>query len=383
MKVLNSLTEKEKSELKTGIIEVTGKAMNRTALGVVDAMIQLYPKATFEELKKMLPDEINPGFDKFGQANENGKKYDSLFKPNGDRLYGVIQSGSIREECENRNLILSKSHYTGEGETFKTSDGIEVLVSYKWESKDAVTGESDIENLINHVSQYGVVVTKVEKKEAFNKGEYNLEIINPILFKRITNPEEKKKFPWWIIILALLLLGILAYFLLSKKSTPQVVAAPQVAITTPTIAPVVAKSLEIQPEVDTITVIKNAIAAGISTENRSINFNDILFKYDSDSILTESNESLNEAFSFLNDIPQLKVKIVGHTSNEGKAKYNEKLSKKRAVAVLNYLVGKGISEDRMNAEGKGSSEPVAENDTDENKQKNRRIQFIITDDGNK
>lgn len=166
-----------------------------------------------------------------------------------------------------------------------------------------------------------------------------------------------------------LIIRHIGLFSIKQKSTPQVFVAPQVAITTPTIAPVVAKSLEIQPEVDTITVIKNAIAAGISTENRSINFNDILFKYDSDSILTESNESLNEAFSFLDDIPQLKVKIVGHTSNEGKAKYNEKLSKKRAVAVLNYLVGKGISENRMNAEGKGSSEPVAENDTDENKQK--------------
>ena len=374
MKVLNSLTEKEKSELKTGIIEVTGKAMNRTALGVVDAMIQLYPKATFEELKEMLPDSINTAAP---------KNYKSLFKPYTERLYGVIQPGSIKTECEAQGLDINASHFIKPEETFKTSDDVEVLVSKSWESTDTSTSENDLQNLINHVSQYGVVVTKVEKKEAFNKGEYNLEIINPILFKRITNPEEKKKFPWWIIILALLLLGILAYFLLSKKSTPQVVAAPQVAITTPTIAPVVAKSLEIQPEVDTITVIKNAIAAGISTENRSINFNDILFKYDSDSILTESNESLNEAFSFLNDIPQLKVKIVGHTSNEGKAKYNEKLSKKRAVAVLNYLVGKGISEDRMNAEGKGSYEPVAENDTDENKQKNRRIQFIITDDGNK
>ena len=374
MKVLNSLTEKEKSELKTGIIEVTGKAMNRTALGVVDAMIQLYPKATFEELKEMLPDSINTAAP---------KNYKSLFKPYTERLYGVIQPGSIKTECKEQGLDISASHFIKPEETFKTSDDVEVLVSKSWESTDTSTKENDLQNLINHVSQYGVVVTKVEKKEAFNKGEYNLEIINPILFKRITNPEEKKKFPWWIIILALLLLGILAYFLLSKKSTPQVVAAPQVAITTPTIAPVVAKSLEIQPEVDTITVIKNAIAAGISTENRSINFNDILFKYDSDSILTESNESLNEAFSFLNDIPQLKVKIVGHTSNEGKAKYNEKLSKKRAVAVLNYLVGKGISEDRMNAEGKGSTEPVAENDTDENKQKNRRIQFIITDDGNK
>ena len=374
MKVLNSLTEKEKSELKTGVIEVTGKAMNRTALGVVDALMQLYPKATFEELKKMLPDTINVAAP---------KNYKSLFKPYTERLYGVIQPGSIRTECQDQGIDINASHFTKPEETFKTSDGVEVLVSKSWESTDTSTSENDLQNLINHVSQYGVVVTKVEKKLAFNKGEYNLEIINPILFKRLTNPEEKKKFPWWILILALLLLGILAYFLLSKKSTPQVAAAPQVAITTPTIAPVVAKSMEIQPEVDTITVIKNAIAAGISTENRSINFNDILFKYDSDSILTESNESLNEAFSFLNDIPQLKVKIVGHTSNEGKAKYNEKLSKKRAVAVLNYLVGKGISEDRMNAEGKGSSEPVAENDTDENKQKNRRIQFIITDDGNK
>ena len=374
MKVLNSLTEKEKSELKTGVIEVTGKAMNRTALGVVDALMQLYPKATFEELKKMLPDTINVAAP---------KNYKSLFKPYTERLYGVIQPGSIRTECQDQGFDINASHFTKPEETFKTSDGVEVLVSKSWESTDTSTSENDLQNLINHVSQYGVVVTKVEKKEAFNKGEYNLEIINPILFKRLTNPEEKKKFPWWILILALLLLGILAYFLLSKKSTPPVAAAPQVAITTPTIAPVVAKSMEIQPEVDTITVIKNAIAAGISTENRSINFNDILFKYDSDSILTESNESLNEAFSFLNDIPQLKVKIVGHTSNEGKAKYNEKLSKKRAVAVLNYLVGKGISEDRMNAEGKGSTEPVAENDTDENKQKNRRIQFIITDDGNK
>ena len=374
MKVLNSLTEKEKTELKTGVIEVTGKAMNRTALGVVDALIQLYPKATFEELKEMLPDSINTAAP---------KNYKSLFKPYTERLYGVIQPGSIKTECKEQGIDMSASHFIKPEETFKTSDGVEVLVSKSWESTDTSTRENDLQNLINQVSQYGVVVTKLEKKEAFNKGEYNLEIINPILYSRLTKTEEKKKFPWWILILALLILGILAYFLLSKKSTPQVAAAPQVAITTPTIAPVVAKSLEIQPEVDTITVIKNAIAAGISTENRSINFNDILFKYDSDSILTESNESLNEAFSFLNDIPQLKVKIVGHTSNEGKAKYNEKLSKKRAVAVLNYLIAKGISEDRMNAEGKGSSELVAENDTDENKQKNRRIQFIITDDGNK
>jgi outer membrane protein OmpA-like peptidoglycan-associated protein len=373
MKVKDSLTEKEKSELKTGVIEVTGKAMNRTALGVVDALMQLYPKATFEELKEMLPDSINTAAP---------KNYKSLFKPYSERLYGVIQPGSIKTECKEQGLDVSASHFIKPEETFKSSDGVEVLVAKSWESADTSTGENDLQNLINHVSKYGVLVTKVEKKIAFNKGEYNLEIINPVLFKRLTNPEEKKKFPWWILILALLLLGMLAYFLLSKKPDSQVAAATQVVITTTAKAPVVSKTPQIQPEIDTITSIKNAIAAGANTENRSVNFNDILFKYDSDSILTESEASLDEAFSFLNEIPKLQVKIVGHTSNEGKAKYNEKLSKKRAVAVLNYLVGKGIAEDRMVAEGKGSYEPVAENDTDENKQKNRRIQFVITDDGN-
>jgi outer membrane protein OmpA-like peptidoglycan-associated protein len=373
MKVLVSLTEKEKSDLKTGVIEVTGKAMNRTALGVVDALMQLYPKATFAELKQMLPDTINTAAP---------KNYKSLFKPYSERLYGVIQPGTIKTECQEQGLDVSASHFIKPEETFKTIDGVEVLVAKSWESADTSTGENDLQNLINHVSQYGVKVTKVEKKESFNKGEYNLEIINPILFKRLTNPEKKKKFPWWILILIALLLAILAYFLLAKKSTPEVIPAPQAAVTPRTIAPVVAKNPEVQPEIDTITSIKNAIAAGANTENRSINFNDILFKYDSDSILTESNASLNEAYSFLNEIPKLKVKIVGHTSNEGKAKYNQKLSKKRAVAVLNYLVGKGIAEDRMVAEGKGSGEPIAENDTEENKQKNRRIQFIITADGN-
>jgi len=373
MKVKDSLTEKEKSDLKTGVIEVTGKAMNRTALGVVDALMQLYPKATFEELKEMLPDSINTAAP---------KNYKSLFKPYSERLYGVIQPGSIKTECKEQGLDISASHFIKPEETFKTIDGVEVLVAKSWESADTSTGENDLQNLINHVSQYGVKVTKVEKKETFNKGEYNLEIINPVLFKRLTNPEENKKFPWWIIILIAILLAILAYFLLAKKSTHEVAAAPQVVITNSTIAPVEAKTPKIQPEIDTITSIKNAIAAGANTENRSVNFNDILFEYDSDSILTESEASLDEAFSFLNEIPKLKVKILGHTSNEGKAKYNEKLSKKRAVAVLNYLIGKGIAEDRMVAEGKGSSEPLAENDTDQNKQKNRRIQFIITDDGN-
>ena len=58
IKIHQKLSDSEIQALKNGVIEVTGKAMNRTALGIVDAMTNLYPKATFEELKEMLPDSL-------------------------------------------------------------------------------------------------------------------------------------------------------------------------------------------------------------------------------------------------------------------------------------------------------------------------------------
>ena len=188
------------------MIEVTGKAMNRTAIGVVDALVTLYPKATFEELKEMLPDSINPSAP---------KNYKSLFKPYTTRDYGVIQSGSIRNECTEQELDINASHFIEKDETFTSADGVEILVSKSWESKDTETGESDIQNLIDHVSKYGIRVTQVEKKESFNKGNYNLDIINPSLKAAIEKAATKKKFPWWIILI-LLGLSIGAYLMLKK-----------------------------------------------------------------------------------------------------------------------------------------------------------------------
>jgi len=381
MKTFNKLTEAQKNELKKGIIEVESKTMNATALGVVDALLKLYPKVTFAELKEMLPDDINPGFDKFGQANENGKKYDSLFKPNGERLYGVIQPGSIREECENRNLILSKSHFTGEEQTFKTSDGIEVLVSYKWESKDAVTGESDIENLIKHVEQYGVKVVSFESAKPFKKGEYSINVINPTLFNEIQNPVvksadptnvPKKKFPWWIVILILLLLSGILFFITNIKEKEETIPQEQTTLT---------NDNEEENRISPLDEIKNQITAGENTEGKSVSFHEILFEKDSDVLLPESEVYLKEVFQVMTDIPALKLRIVGHTSSEGDPNYNLKLSSKRALAVSAYLQNQGVNSDQLTTEGKGADSPLASNDTENGRKLNRRIEFVITDDG--
>jgi hypothetical protein len=203
MKTFEKLTAAQRQELQRGVIEVEGKAMNRTALGVVDAIFTLYPRITFAELKEMLPDEINPSAP---------KNYKSLFKPYTDRLYGVIQPESIRKECEEQGLDINASHFTGDKEIFKTSDGVEVLVSRTWESADTETGENDLQNLIDHVAQYGIRVTKVEKKRAFNKGEYNLEIINANLMGVIHDTQKKKKFPWWLVILILSMILAVVFF---------------------------------------------------------------------------------------------------------------------------------------------------------------------------
>jgi hypothetical protein len=207
LKLINKLSEKERKSLKSGVYEVTGKAMNRTALGVVDALTTLFPKATFEELKEMLPDTLNPS------APIN---YKSLFKPYSDRDYGVIQPLSIRKECEEQGFDINASHFTEKEEIFKSADGIEFIVSRSWESKDTETGENDIQNLIDHVTQYGVRVVQVERKEAFNKGHYNLELINNDLKTLIEKKSEESKLQWWMILL-FIVVAVCLYFIATKK----------------------------------------------------------------------------------------------------------------------------------------------------------------------
>jgi len=71
----------------------------------------------------------------------------------------------------------------------------------------------------------------------------------------------------------------------------------------------------------------------------------------------------------------MKLEIQGHTDNRGSAKYNKKLSGKRARAVMEYLVKKGISSDRLSAVGYGFSMPAATNTTAEGRAMNRRVEL--------
>ena len=106
---------------------------------------------------------------------------------------------------------------------------------------------------------------------------------------------------------------------------------------------------------------------------RTINFD--FDKYD---IKEEFYPRLNKVVEVLNDNLGLTIEIEGHTDNVGSVKYNQMLSEKRALAVKKYLVAKGISADRLRAVGYGMSKPIATNESEAGRAKNRRVEMTPT-----
>ena len=103
----------------------------------------------------------------------------------------------------------------------------------------------------------------------------------------------------------------------------------------------------------------------------------ILFDVNSDKIKPESYGTLKEMATVLNEYPDLKVKIVGHTDADGNDDSNLDLSKRRAAAVKAALAKEfNVDESRMETDGKGESEPMDKNDSQAGKANNRRVEFI-------
>lgn len=105
--------------------------------------------------------------------------------------------------------------------------------------------------------------------------------------------------------------------------------------------------------------------------------NNIFFDFDKSTLRPESTAELDRLYQLLVDVPTLKIEISGHTDNIGSASYNQKLSEERAKAVVDYLLDKGISRDRLTYMGYGFTRPVATNETEEGRQLNRRTEFEV------
>jgi len=103
----------------------------------------------------------------------------------------------------------------------------------------------------------------------------------------------------------------------------------------------------------------------------------IFFATDSFRLKKESYAELNTIVDMLKNNPELKVEIGGHTDNVGSREYNITLSENRAKSVYDYLINNGIGAERLTFKGYGFSEPVADNDTEEGRAKNRRTEMKV------
>ncbi|GAB3042370.1 OmpA family protein [Spirosoma pulveris] len=111
--------------------------------------------------------------------------------------------------------------------------------------------------------------------------------------------------------------------------------------------------------------------------NHAFRLDNVYFDQSSYVLRPESYPQLNKLIKTLVTIPKLVIEIAGHTDNVGDKRLNQALSENRAKIITNYLITNGIPENRLRHNGYGSSKPAAPNDSEENKRKNRRVEFVV------
>jgi outer membrane protein OmpA-like peptidoglycan-associated protein len=132
------------------------------------------------------------------------------------------------------------------------------------------------------------------------------------------------------------------------------------------------KAKEIQQSVPGATVTRVGEGLVVTFESG------LLFDFDSDQLREASKSNLDNLAKSLSSFGDSNLLLVGHTDNTGTDSYNLDLSRRRAAAVASYLISRGVPGARMETAGRGETEPIAPNDTDADRQKNRRVEVAIT-----
>ena len=295
-------------------VRVYGKAQNRTALGIAHAYMVMYPQATLEDLRKAFPNELNP---------DKGVKENFVY-------------------AEDKGTTADwDGYFKAEDELLTMGDNKKVSVVKMWT-------KPSFERLVSHAKLYDIEIAQFEAAEKGfgKKGGFRLEYLNgyvpPV-------PEKKKSLLWLWILLAILVLGAIAFF---ATRQPEVI--------------------EIEKVVEKEVIVRDTVYVQ-QLEEIEKNFNASQFEQGKADLNDDAKFVLHDLAKLMEKNPTLKVKIVGHTSAEGDANLNQKLSEARAQAAVDFLVARGIATDRLDAEGKGSSEPLDVN----NPEVNRRTEFVV------
>lgn len=303
-----------KADIAGARVRVYGKAQNRTALGIMHAYMVMYPQAKLEDIRKAFPNSLNP---------------DSGVKKN----FVYVEDKGTTADWE--------GYFRADDEVLKMGDGKKVSVVSMW-TKDS------FERLVAWAKQYGIVVADFEKAAGGGqKGGFRLEYLNGYV-----PPKHKKGIPWWVWLLVAAIIALLCLLLFGKKKTePQVVEVEKVVVVHDTLY--VKQIAEIEDHYNAATFIVGK--ADLSDDAKFV---------------------LHDLAKVMKDHPDIRLRLEGHTSAEGDAAFNQRLSEARAQAAVDFMINhEGIDASRLEAVGKGSSEP--KNPEDPTAPENRRTEFIV------
>ena len=110
---------------------------------------------------------------------------------------------------------------------------------------------------------------------------------------------------------------------------------------------------------------------------KSIIIDDLHFKTGLTELDDASYRLLDQLVDFMSQNSTLKIEIAGHTDSDGSEEFNQTLSEGRAQSAVNYIIEKGVNQNRLVAKGYGETQPLFENDTEENKANNRRVELKV------
>ncbi len=128
---------------------------------------------------------------------------------------------------------------------------------------------------------------------------------------------------------------------------------------------------------------RDLAGSGVSVQRQGDNIvlqmpGDVTFGFDRADVQPQFYRTLDEVARSLNNYPQTLVDVVGHADSTGRADYNQQLSERRALAVADYLTGRGgVLRDRLYVEGRGVTQPIASNATEEGRAQNRRVEIVL------
>lgn len=299
-------------------VRVYGKAQNRTALGIMNAYMVMYPHATMEDLQKAFPNELNP---------DSGVKVN--FVKAGDKGTDANWNGFFQKDDE----LLTMG------------DGTKVAVVSMWT-------KPSFDRLVSHAAQYGIEVAKFEEADGGGKkGSFRLEYLNGYV-----PPAPKKKIPMWVwIVLAVIVIAVIVILAMRGCREQQVVVEEKIVT-------------------DTIVVRDTVYLTQI--EEIESNYNAAEFVQGKADLSESAKFVLHDLAKVMQKHPEIRLRLEGHTSAEGDVAANQKLSEDRAQAAVDFLVNhEGIDASRLEAVGKGSSEP--KNADDPMAPENRRTEFIV------